>query len=98
MTVYNSNPVCTFDHFIDIMHDNVIADKSGTYDAPAALSDADKGEDTYCDEKHYHFLGWIEEQYIDDDGTLNDASKLKAPGTSMTAANKTFYAIWAKEE
>jgi hypothetical protein len=94
---YNSNPVCTYDYFIDIMHDNETIEKQGTYDAPAALSDADKGS-TYCDEKHYHFLGWIEEQYLNTNGTMSDASKLKAPGTSMTAANKTFYAIWAEEK
>lgn len=95
--IYNSNPDCTVDHFIDIMHDNETIEKQGTYSAPAALSDATPGED-YCDEKHYHFLGWIEEQYVDEDGTLNDASKLKLPGDEITADNKTFYAVWVKIE
>ena len=94
---YNSNPDCVYDYFVDIMHDNETIEKQGTYSAPAALSDATPGED-YCDEKHYHFLGWIEEQYLNENGTLKDASKLKAPGASITADNKTFYAIWAKEE
>lgn len=97
IVTYNSNPDCTYDYFVDIMHDNETIEKQGTYSAPAALSDATPGED-YCDEKHYHFLGWIEEQYVDEDGTLKDASKLKAPGASITADNKTFYAIWAKIE
>lgn len=94
--LYNSNPDCTVDYFVDIMHDNDTISKQGTYSAPAALSDASKG--SYCEGEHFHFLGWIEEQYVDDDGTLNDATKLKAPGASITADNKTFYAVWAKEE
>lgn len=97
IVTYNSNPDCTYDYFVDIMHDNETIEKQGTYSAPAALSDATPGED-YCDEKHYHFLGWIEEQYVDEDGTLNDASKLKLPGDEITADNKTFYAIWGKVE
>lgn len=97
IVTYNSNPDCTYDYFVDIMHDNETIEKQGTYSAPAALSDATPGED-YCDEKHYHFLGWIEEQYVDEDGTLNDSSKLKLPGDEITADNKTFYAIWVKIE
>lgn len=93
---FNSNPDCVTDLFVDFMHDNVTISKQGTYSAPAALSDASKG--SYCEGEHFHFLGWIEEQYVDDDGTLNDATKLKAPGASITADNKTFYAVWAKEE
>ena len=95
---FNSNPDCVYDYFVDIMHDNETIEKQGSYSAPDALSDADKGEDTHCDEKHYHFLGWIEEQYLNEDGTLKDASKLKAPGDEITADNKTFYAVWVKVE
>ena len=93
---FNSNPDCTYDYFVDIMHDNETIEKQGTYSAPAALSDTDL--DSYCDGEHTHFLGWIEEQYLNDDGTLSDASKLKLPGASITAANKTFYAVWSKVE
>jgi hypothetical protein len=65
------------------------------------VSDASKGDDTYCDEKHYHFMGWVEEAYIKEDGTLDkDAAGYAlypAGHAGHTAANKTFYAIWAKE-
>ncbi len=95
---YNTNPDCTVDHFIDIMHDKVVPDQSGTYAMPAITGgDADKG-DTYCDEKHYHFMGWVEDSDINDDGTLKAGYTLYPAGHSgHTAANKTFYAIWAKE-
>ena len=95
-----SNPVCVFDYFIDIMHDKVVSDQSGTYSMPAITGgDASKGDDTYCDEKHYHFLGWVEDTDINDDGTLKDGYTLYPAGHSgHTAANKTYYAIWAKEE
>lgn len=92
---FNSNPDCTYDWFVDIMHDTEIDPKQGTYSMPSAV-DASKGDD-YCDEKHYHFLGWIEEQYIDEDGTLKDVTKIIAAGDAgHTAANKTFYAVWAE--
>lgn len=96
---YRSNPVCVFDYFIDIMHDKVVADQSGTYSMPAITGgDADKG-DTYCDELHYHFLGWVEESDLNENGTLKDGYTLYPAGDAgHTAANKTFYAIWGKEE
>lgn len=96
--IYNSNPDCIYDYFVDIMHDNTTIEKQGSYSMPAALSDADKGS-TYCDEKHFHFLGWVEESYINDDGTLKDGYTLYPAGDSgHTANNKTYYAIWGKEE
>ena len=99
ITTYNSNPDCTYDWFIDIMHDNTTIEKQGSYSMPAALSDADKGESTYCDEKHYHFIGWVEESDLNDDGTLKDGYTLYPAGDSgHTANNKTYYAIWGKEE
>lgn len=96
---YNSNPDCTYDWFIDIMHDNETIEKQGaSYSMPAALSDASKGDD-YCDEKHYHFLGWVEESDLNDDGTLKAGATLYPAGDGgHTAANTTFYAIWGKEE
>lgn len=99
IVTYLSNPDCTTDYFIDIMHDNETIEKQGSYSMPAALSDASKGEDTHCDEKHYHFIGWVESSYIDEDGTLKDGYTIYPAGDSgHTAANKTFYAIWAKED
>lgn len=95
---FNSNPDCTFDNFVDNMHGNETIRKQGTYSMPAALSDADKGDD-YCAEKHYHFVGWLSEAYVNADGTLKSGyeSYLHAPGHSgHTANNTTYYAIWAE--
>jgi len=99
---YDSDPDCVFDYFIDIMHDNATIGKQGTYSAPSALSDATSGDD-YCMDKHYHFLGWVNSEDINDDGTLKDGYTLipaddDNSGSGYTADNKTFYAIWVKEE
>lgn len=93
---YISN--CTFDYFVDKMHANETTTQQGTYSMPAALSDADKGDD-YCAEKHYHFVGWLSEAYVNADGTLKSGyeSYLYEPGHSgHTANNTTYYAIWAE--
>ena len=94
---FNSNPDCVYDYFIDIMHDTEIDPVQGTYAMPSP-SDKDPG-DEHCDEKHYHFLGWVEESEINDDGTLKSGYTLYPAGDSgHTANNKTYYAIWGKEE
>ena len=96
---YKSNPVCTFDYFVDNMHGNETIIKEGTYSMPEALSDADKGDD-YCAEKHYHFVGWLSEAYVNADGTLKSGyeSYLYEPGHSgHTANNTTYYAIWVTD-
>lgn len=97
--VYKSNPVCTFDYFVDNMHGNATTTQEGTYSMPAALSDADKG-DEYCAETHYHFVGWLSEAYVNADGTLKSEYEnyLYAPGHSgHTANNTTYYAIWVTD-
>ena len=99
-TTYDSNPDCTYDYFYDIMHGNEIDAKQGTYAMPAAPDDATPGDD-YCGEKHFHFIGWLEEQYINDDGTLKDGGAayiIPAGDTGHTANNKNYYAIWSKVE
>ena len=96
---YKSNPVCTFDYFVDNMHGNATTTQEGTYSMPAALSDADKG-DEYCAETHYHFVGWLSEDYVNADGTLKSGyeSYLYEPGHSgHTANNTTYYAIWVTD-
>ena len=98
-TTYNSNPNCTYDSFVDNMHGNETIIKQGSYSMPAALSDATPGDD-YCAEKHYHFVGWVSEAYVNADGTLKDgyASYLYEPGNSgHTANNTTYYAIWVTD-
>lgn len=94
--LYNSNPDCTYDYFVDIMHDNEISPRQKTYSMPSVT---DEESNSYCEGEHYHFLGWVEEDDINDDGTLKSGYTLYPAGDSgHTAANKTYYAIWAKEE
>lgn len=95
---FNSNPDCIYDYFVDNMHGNETTTQQGTYSMPAALSDVTPG-DTYCAEKHYHFVGWLSEAYVNADGSLKSGyeSYLYAPGHSgHTANNTTYYAIWAE--
>ena len=102
---YKSNPVCTFDYFVDVMHENEIDPQAGTYTMPDAPDDATPGA-TYCNKTHYHFIGWLEEQYVNEEGSPKDgaiASHLITAGddnsgSGYTADNKTFYAIWAEAE
>lgn len=99
-TTYNSNPNCTYDYYYDIMHGNEIGEIQGVYMVPAALSDAEPGE-SFCGEKHHHFIGWLEEEYINEDGSLKDGAMshiVPAGETGHTAANKKYYAIWSKIE
>lgn len=100
VTTYNSNPNCTYDYYYDIMHGNEIEEIQGVYTVPAALSDAEPGE-SFCGEKHHHFIGWLEEEYINEDGSLKDGAMshiVPAGETGHTAANKKYYAIWSKIE
>jgi len=105
LVTYNSNPDCTYDWFVDVMHDTEIDPKQGTYTMPDAPDDATPGA-TYCNKTHFHFIGWLEEQYVNDDGSPKDgaiASHLipagdDNSGSGYTAANKTFYAIWGTME
>ena len=95
---YSSNPDCTYDFFVDEMHGNEIAAKQGTYSMPASPGDEAKG-DASCAEEHYHFMGWVEDVYVNRNGTLKSGYTLYPAGHSgHTAASKTFYAIWAAEE
>lgn len=85
------------DEFLDYMHENDRMTRSGTYTTPAALSNTTPGE--ACEGTHYKFMGWVEADYINEDGTLKDGYTL-IPGSESghCADNKTFYAIWAEEE
>ena len=52
-----------------------------------------------CEGKHYIFMGWVEADYINEDGTLKDGFTLiPASQSGQCADGKTFYAIWAEEE
>ena len=85
------------DEFLDYMHENTRSTRSGSYTTPPALSNTTPGE--ACEGTHYKFMGWVEADYINEDGTLKDGFTL-IPGSESghCADNKTFYAIWAEEE
>ena len=100
IVTYNSD--CVFDYFVDVMHGdgNVIKDKTqqGTYTMPAAPSYDKPSPCTYCEEKHYKFIGWVDDAHVDSDGTLLTGYSIVSGGTtSWNATGTTYYAIWAKE-
>ena len=80
-----------YDYFKDIMHDNVVANQSGSY------SISDQSADATLVGSHYKFVGWVAEDEIKADGTLESGYTLIAPGTAMTANGTTYYAIWATD-
>ena len=95
---FASNPECTYDYFVDIMHGTVVEDQLGTYTMPTI---ADKSEGSYCQGKHYIFIGWLEynEDNIDTDGTLKAGAiaNIIPGGVSHTASEKTYIAIWDED-
>ena len=87
------------DEYFDYMHDNakVGPNRTGVYPAPSRTSKtAASGED--CKTNHYKFKGWVVQEEINDDGTLKSGYTLITAGSSMTASNKIYYAVWAEEE
>ena len=86
------------DEYYDYMHDNgkVGGNRIGTYSAPNKTSKtATTGAD--CKENHYKFKGWVVADEINEDGTLKSGYTLITSGSSMTASNKIYYAVWAEE-
>ncbi len=87
------------DVFIDRMHGNATVNRDGVYTVPI-LSDAAEPEGDDCNELHYHFVGWVEAEYIKKDGTMKtgwETHTLSGGETDQAAANKTYYAVWAEE-
>ena len=87
------------DEYFDYMHDNakVGGNRTGAYSAPSRTSKtAASGED--CKTNHYKFKGWVAQDEINNDGSMKDGYTLITAGSSMTASNKVYYAIWAEEE
>lgn len=87
------------DEYYDYMHANAKqgANRTGVYNAPSLSSKtATTGAD--CKENHYKFKGWVAENEINENGTLKGGYTLISGGTSMTASNKKYYAVWAEEE
>lgn len=84
------------DHFIDAMHSTSGytgdgMEKVGNYSA-SIPSIADKAKNTTgtCQEKHYHFAGWV-----------TAANRANPEGNLVTldgnASNTTYYAVWEEE-
>lgn len=88
------------DEYYDYMHDNakVGANRTGSYSAPSRTSKTAGKTANDCKGNHYKFKGWVVSTEINDDGTLKSGYTLITAGTSMTASNKIYYAVWAEEE
>lgn len=85
------------DHFIDAMHSTTGytgdgMEKVGNYSA-SIPSIADKAKNTTgtCQEKHYHFAGWVAAADKEDpEGHLVELDG--------NASNTTYYAVWEKQD
>lgn len=106
----NANGTCTIattftamkDTYKDQLHGDVNTtfdgdgkEYSATYTVPN-LTNPSKGSGD-CESEHYKFVGWVESSYVKSDGTLNSGYTLYTAGSSGTASEKTYIAIWAKE-
>ena len=93
MTLY-ANWAPKTDTYIDGVHGNSDKTGSGVYNAPAALPDETRATSGDCETTHFKFIGWVEES---DFNTNGSSATIIAPGTSMTATNATYYAVWGEE-
>lgn len=90
------------DYFIDRMHNTTNYTGagyavSGCNQTVPTISDKSKGSE--CEGEHYKFVGWVDEDYVDDDGTLlTGYSIVSGETTSWNASGTNYYAVWAKEE
>ncbi len=72
-------------------------ERSGSYSTPAAKSD--KAEAVGCEGQHKHFIGWVVEDDINEDGSLKlGATIYEGSQSGMCAEGKNYYAVWADEE
>ena len=99
---YTAN--ATFTAFVDHFIDNIQETsgftgegkaKSGDYSASASLAEltldeGDKTTGSNCRKEHYHFCGWVTEEFKD-----NPHGHLAT--ITGTATGTTYYAVWAKE-
>lgn len=103
---YTANATFTamVDHYIDKLHAdiNTLYDGDGKafntagYSVPSLSNGGDPADDS-CAEAHYKFVGWIDEAYVDTDGTLTDASKMFTATGTKNPSDTNFIAVWAKE-
>ena len=92
--------VTVTDVFVDGVQGTVVENQTNDYAAPRLT---DKSESTGCKGLHYHFVGWLAEEYVNDRAetgalTTEEKTHIVAPDTPMTATGKTYYAIWAEED
>ena len=66
--------------------------QTGSYTMPS-LSDQTAGDAATCKD-HNIFVGWVEEANADEP---TDENIIAGGQTGMTASNKTYYAVWAKQ-
>ena len=86
------------DRFYDYMHDNGQKyNKDGAYTVPS-LNNETAASSGDCRTTHYKFMGWVVEDEINDDGSLQTGYTLITSGNSAAATNKNYYAVWAEED
>lgn len=91
------------DHFIDDLHNTAGytgtgATVTGCNQTVPNLNDKSAPSDESCEQLHYKFVGWVDEDHIDSDGTLLSGYSIVSGGTtSWNATGTNYYAIWAKE-
>ena len=80
-----------------------------TYTAPGGdQSEWSSSYATTCEQKKVKLVGWVESEYADaciaadsfptTDALKADSEHFFAVGATMTASNKTYYAVWAEKE
>ena len=90
------------DHFIDQMHET--AEYTGEGYAVSGCNQTvptigNKSKGSECVGEHYKFVGWVDEDHVDSDGTLLSGYSIVAgETTSWNATGTNYYAVWAKEE
>lgn len=104
---YTANATFTamVDHYIDKLHADINTSYDGVgrafntagYSVPSLSNGGDPADDS-CAEAHYKFVGWIDEAYVDTDGTLTDASKMFTATGTKNPSDTNFIAVWAKEK
>lgn len=100
--------VALHDKYFDRLHGNGESeeggyhyyDKSGTGYSVPAPDEGDKKTGDDCTKEHYHFVGWLNADFLNSDGTPNtSAVGYEGPfsGGTKNATGATYYAIWSKD-
>lgn len=85
------------DKFQDKEHGNSEATRSGANKTTPSLSNFTP-VNSYCNDLHYKFVGWVLSTSVNDDGTLkNDAVVVPGGQGGWNCTGVTYYAVWATE-